>query len=106
MGNELLSAITLGAVVLSAIVQIVGLVSRHDTQVVADARRDAKLDTILEKMESMSTLEKTVNALGERMYKNELEQKGLKKTLEDLCEEHRENLKPLNLKCRGATNEQ
>lgn len=104
MGENVLSAITLGAVILTAIVQIVALISKHDTQVISDARRDAKLDTILEKMEGMATLEKAVHNHEERLFKSEQNQEQIAIKLNDLCEEHKINTKPLNLRCGGIAN--
>ena len=93
------SLITLGAVVLGALVNIFGIVAKHDSQIIADANRDAKLTAILEKIEDLGTLESTVKGYGDRIFKVEECQKNMGLKLDELCKEHKENMKPL--KCGG-----
>lgn len=49
--GEVLQAITLGAVVLGALVNVNGLTAKRDAQVKAETIRDQKLDTILGKVD-------------------------------------------------------
>ena len=51
--GELLQAITLGAVILGAVVNTNGLLSKRDAQVKAETARDQKLDSILGKVEKI-----------------------------------------------------
>lgn len=94
MEIEVISAITLGAVILSSVVNVVGLVSKRDAQVSAEAKRDVKLDNILERMEGFSThqnaVEEAVKAQGERLTIVEQSNKSLWHKVDDLYSEHRE----------------
>jgi len=101
MENNLISYLTLGAVLLGAIINIVNLISKHDALVTEDAQKNSKLDTILEKVGCIAGIEKTLELYDKRMYIFEFNQKEMGKTLDELCKEHKENTTPLNLKCGG-----
>lgn len=72
MGEPLIvSYITLGAVIIGAIVNITGLIGRRESKAAADARMEVKLDNIFSKVDSIEKkqdgIEATLTAHGERI---------------------------------------
>lgn len=51
--NDIVQYITLGAVVIGAIVNISGIVGKRESRAAADARLEVKLDNIYNKVESI-----------------------------------------------------
>lgn len=94
MTGDVLQAITLGAVILGVVVNVSGLMTKRDAQVTADARRDVKLDTILEKVGKIDThQERTDKTLADhegRIIKVEECAKTTEERLKELCVEHKE----------------
>lgn len=91
--GDVLTAITLGAVILGAIVNIVGLVSKREATVVAEARRDVKLDNILERTNSISVRQEEFNTSLQsheiRLTKVEAKTDSTCEKLNELCTEHK-----------------
>jgi len=60
MQIDFISTITLGAIMLSAIVNIAVLTGKREAQASADTRRDVKLDNILEKTNYIAARQKAI----------------------------------------------
>lgn len=101
MEVEIISVVTLGAVILGSVVNVATLVNKRDAQVAADAKRDAKLDSLLERMEELSILEKDVKEHGDRITVVEQVSKAMSNKLDDLYCEHKSYhyiKKPISIK--------
>lgn len=53
MDATLMTAITLGAVILGAVVNIVGLVGKRESHAASEAKKDVKLDHIISKIDNI-----------------------------------------------------
>jgi peptidoglycan hydrolase CwlO-like protein len=73
--NEIISLITLGAVIIGAIVNISTIIGRNETKAVANARVEVKLDNIYAKVDSIekkqNSIEETLQRQGDRIIKVE-----------------------------------
>ena len=73
--SEIISLITLGAVVIGAIVNISTIIGRSETKAVANARVEVKLDSIYSKVDSIekkqSNIEEALQKHGDRLTKVE-----------------------------------
>ena len=91
--TDILSAITLGAVILSAVVNIVGLVSKREASAAADARRDVKLDNILERTDRIGKRQDEFTTVQQehesRLTKVEAKTDNACEKLNELCQEHK-----------------
>lgn len=69
--NEIMSAITLGAVVIGAVVNLTSLVGKREAKAAAEARLEAKLDTIYNKVDNIekkqNNIEYTLQQHAERI---------------------------------------
>jgi len=85
MSSEAISLITLGCVVIAAIVNITSLIGKRETKAAADARLEAKLDIYLQKTEKIEarqgSIESTVHKHGERITAVEQSAKSAHKRL-------------------------
>jgi TolA-binding protein len=94
MQIELMSAITLGAVILGAIVNIVGLVSKREAQVTSEAKRDVKLDMLISQSAEVVKTQKSIERRLEEHDKQLLTLEGRVEAtagcVETLCQEHKD----------------
>ena len=71
----IVSYITLGAVIIGAVVNVTGLIGKRESKAAADARMEVKLDNIYSKVESIekkqTTIETTLNTHENRITKVE-----------------------------------
>lgn len=69
--SEIISLITLGAVLIGAIVNISSMIGKRESKAAADARVEVKLDNIYNKVDSIekkqSSIESTLRDHGERI---------------------------------------
>jgi len=84
-------AVTLGAITLGAVVNVVMLISKREFQVSMEARRDAKLDHIFEKVDyialNQKALEDILKQHAERITVVEQSNKAVWHRLDDvICE--------------------
>lgn len=91
--GDVLTAITLGAVILGAIVNIVGLVSKREATVAAEARREVKLDNILDRTDAIGKRQEEFNTTLKdhetRLTKVEAKADNTCEKLNELCTEHK-----------------
>jgi outer membrane murein-binding lipoprotein Lpp len=69
--STIISLITLGAVIIGAVVNVSSLVGKRESKAASDARLEVKLDNIFTKVDSIekkqTSIESTINAHGERI---------------------------------------
>lgn len=96
--GAIFSIITFMAVIIGIIVNIKGLMNRRDEQVITDTLRDAKLDSILDKVIVLTAdqkgIETTLKNHSDRLIIAEETYKSIQDKLKEICadfKEHNEN---------------
>jgi len=97
MQTEFIAMITLMAVVLSIVVNVVGLINKRETKASIEAHRDAKIDNILSKVEyiaiKQNAFEETIKQHAERITVVEQSNKAAWYRLDELICKVRKELK-------------